>query len=364
MAATRTFGRVTSSVPADAAAMKITGFELRHCRVPVHTRVRESLVGSFQRQGRYQDHFESVLVFLNTDVGLTGLGEALMPLERAKGILSEMIGHSPWEYILEDDIHGILIAIYDLIGQAAGLPIARLISPSPRPRIVQTWWSQCYPPDQMASEARLGAELGYRVHKVKARPWEDPIEQAEAICEAVPRDFRIWADANGWWGSVERTLFLTRSLAEFPNYFAIESPFPRQRIEAFRQLKNRVPLILSEHIESLDAMLFIREGLVDTFVVGAPRLGLTMMRHDAMARYFGHPLWIEHSIVTGIAQVFQAHQAAALPGVEYCISITHCLEDDLMKEPFRMEDGFYTVPTMPGLGVSIDEAAVDKYRIA
>src|SRR5690606_1613239 len=201
LAATQTLTQVIGSVPAEVVTMKITGFELRHCRVPVHSRVRESLVKSFQRQGRYQDHFESVLVFLNTDIGLTGLGEALMPLDRAKAVLSEMIGHSPWEYMLSDDIQGILIAIYDLIGQASGLPIARLLSPSPRSRIVQTWWSQCYPPEQMASEARLGADLGYRVHKVKARPWQDPVEQAQAICEVVPPDFRVWVDANGWWGS-------------------------------------------------------------------------------------------------------------------------------------------------------------------
>ena len=38
-------------------------------------------------------------------------------------------------------------------------------------------------------------------------------------------------------------------------------------------------------------------------------------------------------------------------------------EDDLMAEPFEMKDGFYTVPTKPGLGVSLDEAAIDKYRV-
>ncbi len=44
--------------------------------------------------------------------------------------------------------------------------------------------------------------------------------------------------------------------------------------------------------------------------------------------------------------------------------MTHVLEDDLMKEPFTMKDGFYQVPTQPGLGVHLDEDALEKYRIA
>ncbi len=56
--------------------------------------------------------------------------------------------------------------------------------------------------------------------------------------------------------------------------------------------------------------------------------------------------------------------AAALPGIEYAISVTHVLEDDLMKEPFTMKHGFYEVPTAPGLGVHLDDDAIDRYRVA
>ena len=68
---------------------------------------------------------------------------------------------------------------------------------------------------------------------------------------------------------------------------------------------------------------------------------------------------------SGISQVFQAHMAAALPSVEFTISLTHTLEDDLVVEPFVVErGGLYKVPTKPGLGVTLDEKAVEKYRIA
>jgi len=140
--------------------------------------------------------------------------------------------------LLDDRLGAILVAVYDLIGQALELPAARLFAAQTKSHIQQTWWSQCYPPALMASEAKRGADLGYRVHKVKARPWEDPIAQAEAICDVIPRDMRVWVDANAWWGSVGRTLHFAERLAKFENYFAIESPISRERIDGYRELKD------------------------------------------------------------------------------------------------------------------------------
>ncbi len=73
------------------------------------------------------------------------------------------------------------------------------------------------------------------------------------------------------------------------------------------------------------------------------------------------PLWAEHSISSGVNQVFQAHQAAAFPGIEYAISITHVLEEDLMLEPFQMSEGFYKIPLAPDLGVTLDTDDVEKF---
>ncbi len=213
----------------------------------------------------------------------------------------------------------------------------------------------------MASEAKLAASLGYRVHKVKARPWHDPIEQAAAICEAVPKDYRVWADANASWSSPSRALFFIKKLAEFHNYFAVESPIEYRSVLGFRALKGNSPLALAEHMGP-EPMVFVREGLVQAFVVGGP-IGKTLTQRAMMAEVTGIPLWIEYGIESGISQLFQAHHAAAYPGIEYTISVSHCLEDDFMIEPLTMDNGYYNMPQKPGLGVTLDEAAVDKYRV-
>ena len=350
-----------AAAPASARQMRISGYEVIPTRVPLLETVREAWQASFRRQNRFQTHYEPVLVKLRTDEGLVGVGDSQLPPGRTKQILDSLVGRSPWEYLLDDGIGGVLVAVCDLAGQAAGLPVARLFATRPKARIEQTWWSQCFPAALMASEARRGYELGYRVHKVKARPWQDPVEQAEAIAEAVPADMRVWVDANAWWRTVGRTLYFVEQLAQIPNYFAIESPIRREHIDGYRELLDS-PLQVAEHMPP-DPMPFVREGLLAAFVVGGP-MGRTLMQRALMAETTQIPLWVEHSIQSGVNQVFQAHQAAAFPGIEYAISVTHVLEDDLMKEPFEMTDGFYEPPKTPGLGVSIDDDAAERYRVA
>jgi L-alanine-DL-glutamate epimerase-like enolase superfamily enzyme len=134
-----------------------------------------------------------------------------------------------------------------------------------------------------------------------------------------------------------------------------------RNVDSFRELKGKSPLKIAEHMGE-DPLAFIREGLLQAFVIGSP-LGRTMAKRALMAEATGVPLWVEYGIQSGIAQVYQAHQAAAYPGIEYCIAVTHCLADDFMVEPFRMQSGYYTVATVPGLGATLDMAAVEKYRV-
>ena len=368
MASVRTaLGQALAATPASGASQRISRYEITPVRVPMHERIHDVFAAAYRKQGIFRDYYDSTLVKLYTDEGLVGVGDLLNSVEdslgsvpRAEAVCKRLVGRSPWEFLLDDSLGGVLMAVYDLLGQAAGLPVSRLFGTSPRKRIVQTWWSQCLPPDVMASEAKLGADLGYRVHKVKVRPFEDPIAQAEAITAVVPPDFRIWADANWTLGSVGRAVEMTNRLNTFQQYFAIESPCHRASIEHYRQLKGRLPMKVAEHLPS-DPMPFIREGLLDALVVGGP-IGRTTMQRALMAEVTGVPLWIEHSIITGVAQVFQAHQTAAFPGIEFAISITHVIQDDLMREPFEMQDGRYEVPAAPGLGVHFDDDAVERYR--
>ncbi len=347
-----------------ARELKLSRFELHSVRVPFAERVREAWMESWKYQKRDQSDYVLHFVKLHTSDGLTGIGETKMPRPQSEALLRRMMGQPAASFLDDDSLRGILIAICDLMGKAAGKPVSKLLSPTAKDRIIPTWWSQCFPPALMASEAKLGASLGYRIHKVKARPWHDPVAQAAAICAVVPKNFRIWVDANATWETVDKTIAVTKELAQFPNYFAIESPIPRADVDGYRKLKGKLPLKISEHVDNIDLDLWTREKLLDAWVSGTPKLGKYARDLSARAVAAQRPIWIEHSIDNGIAQVFQAHQTAALPGIEYSIAITHVLEDDCMAEPFTVRDGYYRIPNKPGLGVTLDESALEKYRLA
>jgi L-alanine-DL-glutamate epimerase-like enolase superfamily enzyme len=336
--------------------MRISKYEIIHTRVPWAERVREPILDNYRRQNRGEPDSPHTVIKLHTDEGLVGIGEG-----GNEATLKSMVGHSPWEYVFNDGIGGALTAIYDLLGKATGLPVCRLLSAAPKQRILQAYWSQCYPPGLMAKEAQRGAGLGYRVHKVKIRPWEDPVAQAQAIFSATPRDYRVWGDTNHSWGSVGRTLYYARKLAEFPGYFGIESPL--RGAEGYRQLKAQLPLRLAEHWGLVDPMLAAREAILDAWITASPAFGFTMFRHNAFAQQYSIPLWDESSCFSGIGLAIQAHQAAAYPGIECTIDGAVTVEDDLVKEPFSMKDGYYDIPPRPGLGVTLDDDAVEKYRV-
>jgi len=347
-----------------APKLRLNRWEMFTGRIPFAERIRESWIKSWRNQKRDQSDYVLHFVRLHTDAGVSGIGEAKMSRPQAEAKLAGMMGRSPWDYLLDDSLQGILIAVYDLLGKASNQPVARLFAGDPRKSITPTWWSQCFEPDVMASEARLAVKLGYKVHKVKARPWQDAIKQAEAMCAAVPKDFKIWVDANGTWETAARTLDLAKQLSRFPNYIGVETPVPRGALEEYRRLKGKMPLPVAEHVDGLDVEQWTREGLLDAWIVGAPRLGSHIKNLAMLAAKSARPIWVEHSIDNGIAQVFQAHQTAAWPSIQYCISVTNVLEDDCMKEPFTVERGQYRIPQKPGLGVSLDEGAIDKYRMA
>jgi L-alanine-DL-glutamate epimerase-like enolase superfamily enzyme len=359
----RELGRLFAFAPW-AKNSRLTRYEMWTVRVPFAERVREAWMASWKNQKRDQSDYVLTFVRLHTDDGLSGIAESKMPREQTEAALRKMMGRPAHEFLHDDSLRGLLIGVYDVLAKAAGVSVANLLNPRAKDAIVPTWWSQCFPPALMASEAKLGASLGFRVHKVKARDWEDPIKQAEAICAAIPKDMKVWVDANASWGTVERSLAVTKELARFPNYFAIESPIPRQDVDGYRRMRGKLALPVAEHVDNLDLELWTREKLIQAWIVGAPKLGRYVSDLAAKSEAAKCPIWIEHSIDNGVAQVFQAHQCAAYPALEYAIAICHVLEDDCMAEEFSVRDGKYRIPNGPGLGVSLDMAAVDKYRIA
>ncbi len=330
--------------------MRITKVEVISTRVPI----RQPILHWGQHD------FEVELVRLHTDEGLVGLGQTE---PGGHALLQKCVGRSPAEFLHDDSLGTALVAIYDLVAQAAGIPVSRLFSASPAQRIQPVWWSACLPPRLLQEEARRALEQGYRVHKTKARPYEDPARQMAALADVVPKDYVVWLDANSFFENPAKTLWVAETLKPFGFVKGFEEPIPCVDLDGYRTLRRSLPLRLGVHWGDarVDERTFVLERLCDAFVVEDYLWGQGMLFKVGVTNLSQQRLWVENGLSTGITQVCQAHQAAAF-GFEYSISQTNILEDDLVVEPFTVENSYYRVPTKPGLGVTLDEAAVEKYR--
>lgn len=200
---------------------------------------------------------------------------------------------------------------------------------------------------------------------MKARNYEDAAEQMAAVAEVVPHDYQILMDANGSFGSPGRTFAVAESLRRFNFVKGFEQPIAHEDLIGYRQIRKGLPLRLAVHYEAVDTRSFMLESLNDAFVVEDWRWGPALTEKSELCQFTGQKLWVENGLFSGISQVFQAHQCAALPAVEIIISLTHVAEDDIVVEPFVVEKGgYYRVPQKPGLGVTLDQKALEKYRVA
>jgi L-alanine-DL-glutamate epimerase-like enolase superfamily enzyme len=156
---------------------------------------------------------------------------------------------------------------------------------------------------------------------------------------------------------------VARQLQRFFFVKGFEEPIPCPDIEGYRILRRDLPLRLAVHWgdDRVDERTFVLERLCDAFVVEDYLWGEGMLFKVGVTDLSHQRLWVENGLATGITQVCQAHQALAF-GFEYSISQTNILEDDLVVEPFLVEEGYYTVPTRPGLGITLDPDALERYR--
>lgn len=345
--------------------MKITEIEVIPVAVPFIERIREHIAHADTADGKPGSGKKRLLIYkVHTDEGLVGVGEGWVDLP--EGEIRRYHGRSPIDFILSDAAGQLLIAFYDLIGKAAGEPVYKYFGPRLRQRLPMCYWSHCYPAEVLAEDARIAAASGYTLHKIKARPYRDPVEQFAAIVESTPADYRIIVDPNESFGTVSNTLHICREYQRWDRLWALEEPIARSNLCGYRMLREKLPFPLAVHCEVLpdsEERALNQSAVCDVFVYEALSLGRAYQYVSGIAKGAGTAIWVENGLFSGISAAFQAHQAVSFPNLELCITELPILEDDLIVEPLPVVDGSMEVPEGPGLGVALDEDAVDRYRL-
>ncbi len=305
------------------------------------------------------------LVRVETDTGLVGWGEALLHYGWGGGLTDATIervkGRPAAGFLGDDSIGaGLQLALYDVVGQALGVPVhALLAGRQVRQRCPIAWWNTKMPPAELAAEAIEAVAQGYTTHKFKARPWIDAIDQVEQIAAVTPDSYRLDIDWNQMLLTAGAAAPLLQTLDAYPQTAIFEAPIPQQDYDGYRQLRSKINTPLAVHWNA--AQFIPGLDVVDGYVVsgGAEHV----LRQGILAAEFNKDCWLQN-VGLGLTTAFNTHLGAVLSHARWpAVTALNNYVDDLITDPLVITDGEVTVPTGPGLGVTVDETAVDRFRM-
>lgn len=263
-------------------------------------------------------------------------------------------------------ISGLEMAMWDLIGRAAGLPLCDLFGGRCRDRIEVMYFVYRDEPEQMCAEAVRAVADGYRcIYAKVGLSMDDDVELVRALRAAIGDDVTLRVDANEAWssGTAVRVIdALEPCRLEF-----VEQPVMAQDLAGLASVRRRVttPICADQAARTPHAVLdVIRADAADLIsLCPGDAGGLTSARKcAAIAEAAGVPCFIHSNIELGIATAAHLHLAASLPHCHFASQTEYqFIADDVLTERLAIVDGCFAVPTGPGLGVEVDEDRVRRY---
>ncbi len=346
---------------------------------------------------------DAFLVRIHTDEGIVGIGEAdtspylartivEMPSSHsiARGLREVLVGQDPlqvdrlWQLMFHASDHygragaalhaisAIDIALWDIAGKAAGLPVSEMLG-GRRVSDIPVYASEVMP--ETASEVRRIAERaasdGYRALKLGWGPLGRDLAHDEALVRTARETLgptRSLMLDGGRAYTVKRALDLLRRVEEHDLYWLEEALAPDD-LEGYRRLSDatRVRIAAGEADATLAPFRSLVEvGRVDVLQPDLARCGgFTVARQIALLERESGVEIVPHCFSTGVLVAASLHFVATLDRPtwsEYSVAGSP-LVNGILQEPFRLEDGRLRVPTEPGLGVELDPEALDRVRV-
>jgi L-alanine-DL-glutamate epimerase-like enolase superfamily enzyme len=353
--------------------MKITGIKVYQVDLPLKEG-RYSWSG-----GNYMEVFDSTVVAVETDAGITGyaeccpLGSAYLP-SYAAGVRAglaeigpKLIGHDPTDlWPLNHHMDAVLrghpyvkapidIACWDILGKVAGLPVHKLLGGAEQDRIALYRAISQEDSSRMAEKVAGYREEGYTKFQLKVGG--DPSDDIARIraCRGIlePGDILV-ADANTGWSKADaaRVVNAVRDLDVY-----IEQPCMTYEESLSIRRRTALPFVMDEVIGSAaDLVKGISEDAFDVINLKISKVGgLTkakLMRDLCVSA--GILMTIEDTWGGDIVTATIAHLARSTPE-KFCFTATDF--NSYVTVPIadgapRRVDGFMTTSDAPGLGVT------------
>jgi L-alanine-DL-glutamate epimerase-like enolase superfamily enzyme len=291
-------------------------------------------------------------------------GEEALDIEAAVRKMGRALAGNPFTKA------GVELALWDILGKAANLPLYRLLGGAVRDVVPLKFSISGASPSKAAELARWAVERGFKTMKVKVAMGPDDVARVRAVREAIGDEIRLGVDANGGWSPREAVQAL-RQMMPYRIYFA-EQPVPPLDVQWMADVRRQteLPVMADESLYSLqDAMALARSGAADMFSIYVGKSGLTSARKiAAVAEAAGLICTIGSNMELGVATAAMIHLAISTPAIDAetipCDILSHLFYDtNLLTQPLPVSGAEARAPQGPGLGVELDEANLKRYRV-
>ena len=349
--------------------------------------------GGWSAELRPEDSVHT-LVAVVTEEGPVGYGSAFTNVALVKGALAQLeplyrgasavepertseILHQNTFWLgrggsLTHAISAVDIALWDLLGQATGQPVGRLLGGRYRDRVKPYASILMQQPGPLADELARLLEQGFRAFKLGWGPFgresaavDDAIVRTSR--ETVGRDVALMVDAGGsdaFWRNGYKWALRTADMLAEHGVAWFEEPLAPDAIDDYRLLREHspVPIAAGEVLTRRQAFLpWLQTHALDIVQPDATKVGgLSESRRIAWTAADNDVAFVPHGWNTALGLAADLQLASALPGTELVEYLTGSpYIDDVVAEPWRLDaDGMLAIPATPGLGVAIDHDRV------
>ena len=332
----------------------------------------------------------AVIVRIETDEGLVGIGEAMgRPGPRGTAahineVLAPMLlGADPrhhlalWTAMNEQmrfapmGISGVDTALWDLRGKIYGDSLPNLLGGAVREAV------DCYAspvpymatPEASAEKAGEFLQAGFRAVKLKiGRGVSTDSAHVEAVRNAIGGDVKLLVDANGAY-TVSESIALARDLVRLGVYW-LEEPVHPEYPDDLARIRRRVdlPVVSGEWLGSwVQFRDLLKAEAVDVIMPNITRCGgITGMMKIADMALLENVTVAPHGVGAGVGIVATIAACIVMPNCliyEYN-QLFNPLRHTVMREAINFADGLLRPNTGNGLGISLNEATIERYRSA
>jgi len=326
------------------------------------------------------DELPKVILRMELSNGLIGIGEfyrdhswpTVTAISRdflGVDLASLSLHRLPLPLCREHD--GFECAIWDAYAKALGLPLYKLLGGRAQEKIQVSAWSSHRTLDEVGPWVYGYEKLGYRCIKFKADLEDDVVGWSEAVACHAPR-MKIIYDPNQRWENTGYAKGIIRDLEKVGNTLLLEDPIPKWMMLDYADLRRFTSIPITQHVSLPyvyqgqrvhDVINLIQHSAVDGFNFNG---GLAkFLQMDRIASAANMCCFHGSEVDLGILEAMYLHQAAAAPSCVWPSDVFGRMirEHDLLETPLRFEPPFAFVPEGPGLGITLDPAALEKYTI-